>query len=97
MPCRDWDDSGVRYITDPVTKERLDRATRVACEALKKLDQGRLNGSSTLSEDARTWWKAHQEDDRRREAAEAARRQRQTLKSKALAKLTAEEKKALGI
>lgn len=93
MPCHDY--PGIS--NDIETKRRLDSATRVACEALSKLDSCRMNGSSTLSAEARMWWKSHQESDRRREEAKRVAKYRETLRSRARSKLTEEEWKELGL
>lgn len=95
MPCRDG--GPIDTYENPTTRRRLDLATRVACEALRSLDKNRLNGSSSLSKEARDWWAAHQEEDRRRERQEQQQREREALRRKARAKLTPEERKALGI
>ena len=48
-------------------------------------------------EEVRAWWKKHQEDDRRAREKAEARARREQLKQEALAKLTDEERKVLGI
>jgi hypothetical protein len=44
-----------------------------------------------------SWWKKHKREDELRRKKEAAERQRAALAQSALAKLTAEEKAALGL
>lgn len=96
MPCRDG--GPIDYVRDsPETIRRLNLATRVACEALQKLDDVSPSVSAALSKTARDWWRKHQEEDRRRQEAELARQRRETLRTRARAKLTPEERKALGI
>ena len=64
-------------------KQRLDRATRVACELGRNLPKGKR---TLLSDEAIDWLEEHKEADEKR-----------MLREKALAKLTPEERKALGI
>lgn len=46
---------------------------------------------------AEQWWTRHQEEDRRRAARAAARAQEQAVKEAALKKLTAQERRILGL
>lgn len=92
MPCR-YDGSpegNTRYF-----EEQLGRVTRVACEALRFLeDDGRL---PDLSPELRRWWKQHKATDRRRREAEQEIARRKVLRKKALARLSPAEKRALGL
>jgi len=101
MPCqsyettwaRDSDDYEIREI-----KREADRLARIACQAMQTLeDMGRADFLLLKDTEVREWWTAHKEADRKaREAAEAKLR-RDELKRAALAKLTPEERAALGI
>lgn len=91
MPCYDS-----RVDDDHrLTSQRLDRATRVACEAFRSMTPEAIRDK--LSQEAQRWWYNHQEMDRKRLAAEEAARQRAKAKRDALAKLTPAERKALGL
>lgn len=101
MPYWDGYGRGPEYIDNPETKQRLDAATRAACEALSVIE-GYKDGMIRLlivqlSKDTQRWWSLHQAADKRRKALEEEARHRQEVKTKALAKLSAEERKALGL
>lgn len=97
MPCSDG-----REAQDRVEEgNRLDLATRVACEALSVIE-GHKDGMIRplivqLSKEAQNWWSLHKAADKRRKALEEEARHRQEVKTKALAKLSTEERKALGL
>jgi hypothetical protein len=95
MPCYDGTGpGGTSYYEDPLTKRRLDVATRVACTVLRKMNPEQLR---SLDPETQRWWASHQAEDKKREAREQAQRERLVLKEKALSKLTPAERKALGI
>lgn len=109
----EWGRSGNGHYTTVANVElrdlrlEVERLTRMLCEACR-LVVGRANGRAGMSGDLDSWWTKHEELDRRRaelEAAELKRQQEQikaTIKrdkiaKKAMAKLTQEERKALGL
>ncbi len=97
MPCSDGYGpgyGGTTYVDNPRTQERLDRATRVACEAFHRMTPNQIGG---MTLEARTWWKNHQEADRRREEREEAERKRKQDRINALGKLSDRDKKVLGL
>lgn len=72
------------------------------CEALselsnKEFDRIVYNPRERQSRALADWWEEHEEMDRIREEKEAAELRRQALKKSGLAKLSAEEKEALGL
>lgn len=92
MPCRDGS-----YPEDTIRDQsrRLDKLTRLLCEASRKLEKSDQAGE--MSPELREWLAAHKIEDARREArarelAEAAR-----LRRKAIEKLTPAERRALGL
>ena len=101
MPCRDYesqwasnsDDYEIRKL-----KASADKLARIACRAMEALTEaGQADFLLLKDDETREWWVAHQAADRRaREQAEAKIR-REELKAAALAKLTQEEREALGI
>jgi hypothetical protein len=96
MPCYDGNGpGGVSYYEDPSTRRRLDLATRVACEVLRNHSAPVIKES--FSKEVQDWWAKHQADDARREAAEKAKKAREKARVTALAKLTAAERKLLGL
>ncbi len=88
MPCKyDGPDE------QPIMRGELDITTRLACEYCNELqDSGR-----NIPSYARKWWKKHQAEDADRVKQEMEEEAKKILKAKALKKLTAEEKKALGL
>jgi len=90
MPCRsDWDDSSYYERL----RDENDKLTKMLCACCKSIDER----SGTVPPIAGAWWKQHREADARREREERERREREALRATALKKLTAEEKKALGL
>lgn len=96
MPCMSYDD-------DPGYNERqwkakTDKLARIACKALTELEkQGRADFLLIDDTEVRDWWTAHKVADAKAKAAKEERARREQVKQDALAKLTAEERKVLGI
>lgn len=91
MPCRDE----FSYSDCSHYQNRANLNARVACEALRNLEQlGKLGG---LSNETRYWWREHKAADAIRVKREEAEKERRRVASKARAKLTKEELKALGL
>ena len=106
MPCRvdDWDD------VPKATKRHglaIEDFEAVLCgiftllEADKRLeihltdmDWSEVGVSRKMVE---AWWAAHKKEDERRRAKEAAEKEKEEKRKAALAKLTAEDRKALGL
>jgi hypothetical protein len=79
-----------------VTNERLRSATAELCGLIEQLiAAGRNLGSYSL--ELQMWWRDHQVRDRKRVEAEQKEEKRQSLQKQALAKLSPEERAALGI
>jgi hypothetical protein len=91
--ARDSDDYEVRKV-----KREADRLARIACQAMQTLeDMGKADFLLLKDSEVREWWTAHKEADRKAQAAAAEKLRREELKRAALAKLTPEERAALGI
>lgn len=101
MPCRDYEsDSWGQTFNNIKFKEQADRLARIACAVLTTLqeqDKQELMVQILRNDEVREWWEAHQEADRKAREAEAEKKRIAKLKRDALAKLTPEEKKALGL
>lgn len=101
MPCRDYEDDRAYHDYDSevrALKKQNDRLARIACKAMTALEELEKEDFLLLKDDeVRTWWLKHKEADAkaRAEAEEKARRDR--IKKEAIAKLTEEERKILGI
>jgi hypothetical protein len=79
-------------------KERNDLLARVACRALTELEDNGIADFLLLRDDeTREFWEKHKEFDRKRRAAEEKKLRLEEVKKTALAKLTNEEREALGI
>jgi hypothetical protein len=101
MPCQSYESNWASDSNDYEVrkiKREADRLARIACRAMEALTEaGQADFLLLKDDETREWWTAHQEADRRaREQAEAKLR-REELKAAALAKLTQEEREALGI
>lgn len=69
--------------------------TRILCEACKAIDaQGRMGAYSL---ELQLWWRDHQEQDARHEREQREAAAREEAKQRAMAKLTPEERAALGL
>ena len=89
MPCRDYeDDIKIRTVEvdRPSTVEML-------CEAARKLDAANVKMSTKLQ----LWWAAHKKEDEARLQAEADRLDKKQKRKVILSKLSAEEKRILGL
>lgn len=100
MPC--YDGSGPSYSDNTYEmrqmKERNDLLARVACRALTELEDNGIADMLLLRDDeTREFWIKHKEFDRKRRAAEEKKLRLEEVKKAALAKLTNEEREALGI
>jgi hypothetical protein len=101
MPCMSYESDWARdsgYNEVKRIKKEADRLARIACQAMQALeDMGHADFLLLKDTEVREWWVAHKEADRKaREAAEAKLR-REELRAAALAKLTPEERAALGV
>lgn len=90
MPC----DSGDSYNDRLEEWKKHQRTTRVACELAEKLTGAQYD---ELSKEAHEWIEEHRKIDAKRIAEERRQQARDSAKKKALAKLTANEKRALGL
>lgn len=96
MPCMSYDDRP--DYSEREWKAKTDRLARIACAAMTELEK---NGAEDLlllkNEEVREWWVAHKEADRKAQERAEAERKREEIRQSALAKLTADELRVLGI
>lgn len=100
MPCRDYDSDGWDTRSEELAnyKVRADMLARIACKALTELENNSIVEAILLRDDeVREWWIAHKEADRKAAEKERKVREREEKRQAALSKLTAEERKLLGI
>ena len=91
MPCMD----GPTAEDDArMAQERADVNARVACEVLRLLTSAQIG---RLSQEAQQWWAEHLIADRQREEREAEALRHEMLKRAGLAKLSDDEREALGL
>lgn len=90
MPCRDGS-----YPEDTIRDQgaRLDKLTRLLCEASRKLEKSDRAGE--MSQELRKWLEAHKIEDARREAQAREIAEASRLRKQALEKLTPAERRAL--
>ena len=72
----------------------LDIKTRELCTALKTKTADEIKGYSL---EMQLWWREHQKADKKRAAKSKGATKTNRIKKQALAKLTAEERKVLGV
>jgi hypothetical protein len=103
MPCRSYEDD---YRTGSPTeswqykelKANNDKLARIACKALTELSKdGHADFLLLKDDEVREWWVQHLEADRIEQEKQKEKRRIAKLKKDALAKLSDEEKKVLGI
>lgn len=76
---------------------KLNEAVALLCQMCQKAPEDIIyNGRDPEARSLANWWDKHVEADRKREAAESKKIANSDLREAALAKLTAEERKALG-
>jgi len=101
MPCQSYDTQWAANSNDyeiRKLKTEADRLARIACRAMEALTQaGQADFLLLKDDETREWWVAHQEADRKAREKEEARIRQEELKAAALAKLTQEEREALGL
>lgn len=101
MPCMSYEsnwasDSNDRDIKR--LKNEADKLARIACKAMTELvKSGHADFLVLKDDEVREWWEKHQEADRKAQEAKAEKARRAKVKREALAKLSDEEKKILGI
>ncbi len=105
MPCKDYED--LRFVRDEKLRRENAMLEASLCAILTSLEKKNeirtfLNDvdwkeagvpASTLF----SWWVNHKEQDAKRRACEEAERAKKEARQAALAKLTPEERKALGL
>jgi hypothetical protein len=101
MPCRDYettsDYSDYEAEIRALTKQN-DRLARIACKAMTALEEaGQEDFLLLKDEEVREWWKKHKEADAKAKAEREEKARIARIKKEALAKLSAEERQALGI
>ncbi len=97
MPCSDGGWPGDAIVEH---SQRADRLARMLCgvmTTLKAYHPVIVRELCAEDKELADWWKQHQEFDRRRIERENADKAKKQAKNAALAKLTPEERKALGL
>lgn len=94
MPCTDWDAPARDRVE---ARELIDRLTRMLCTALGTCEAKGIKSVFAPGSEIALWWADHKKKDANRLAREAAERRKEEAKKAALAKLSTEEKAALGL
>jgi len=95
MPCMSYDDDP--GYNNRQWKTKTDMLARIACNALSALEDINPAHPVFFDTEVSEWWNAHKEADAKAQAAKAEGLRRAQVKADALAKLTAEERKVLGV
>lgn len=82
--------------------KRADEATAMLCEICGSLDEDQTakviyDGRNPEARKLADWWDSHQKDDAARKQREEEKKAKDDIKSRALEKLTPEERNALGL
>lgn len=96
MPCRDDGQLASEYGN---LQRRLDEVTQMLCGVLGAIEEAeepvRIDH---LAIETQEWWNKHKKaDEQRRSVEERAKEARRLARERALAKLTPEERRALGL
>ena len=94
MPCMSSEGMGQGY--DYEARAENDRLARVSCDIMRVLEMQGID-LSLFNGETREWWDRHKAEDRRRETAAATAARKQELRQAALAKLSPDEREALGL
>lgn len=104
MPCRDWEDDRTAIVTE---RKENDKLTKMLCTVLSTLESENELGhfaelfdykeGGITREELFAWWKAHKEEDAARREQIRKARELQEKRKAALAKLSKEERKLLGV
>lgn len=96
MPCRDYRDEP-EYQQD--MQARNDKLARIACKALEHIEKSSDGLEILILKDPEVseWWSKHKEADRKERERKEYEDNINRIKEKALAKLSLEEKRILGI
>lgn len=86
-----WEGYHPKAYSNRVTSETLDKLTAAACTRLKATPN-----VAKYSLELQVWWRDHQVADAKKEEQRIAREKRAEVVKGAVAKLTPEERKALG-
>jgi len=98
MPCRDYESDSYGNRDVEKYKEQADRLARIACKAMTALEaEGKEDFIMLQDEEVREWWTAHKIADEKAAKAKATAERKAQLRAEALAKLSIEEREALGI
>ena len=100
MPCMSYERDYEPY--DGADKKALrDKLARIACKAMTELEKIDPTNKLFKNKEAGPWFTQHKIDDAKAKEAERARKEKarkaKEAKDAALAKLTAADKKALGL
>ena len=96
MPCMSYDDRPDYDARD--WKKKTDKLARIACKAMTELvEQGKADFLILRDDEVREWWEQHQIADRQAREAREKKEREARIRKEALAKLTPEERKILGI
>jgi hypothetical protein len=99
MPCRsDYpDEPTVLKTTHDDVREQLDTVTRLLCGLCRRVKQEGKDELIVNDHELGRWWVKHEAWDKKREKEELALAAAKAKKQTALNKLSAEEKKILGL
>jgi hypothetical protein len=102
MPCRDYDSDTPKRAEDFAHHFlHAGETAELLCSLMKNIESAKVEANADLSwivpTNVALWWEQHKIRDKEKAAVEAAARKTKELRGKALAKLSVEEKLALGL
>lgn len=102
QPVEYWLRQFTHALLYQVTQQVADGITSRLCDACRNMTEDQkqeiiYDGRNPSARKLADWWEEHQEADRRREAKEAKDAADDIIRKAALAKLTSEERRVLGV
>lgn len=103
MPCYDGPDNSSNYRSDvEFYSKKMNFFEAVACMLMKHVSDGQLTkqdykNAGVTREAVDAWWKQHREEDAKRIAEEKEEARIEKIRTKAINKLTKDEREALGL
>lgn len=95
MPCMSYDDRP--DYSEREWKNKTDKLARIACKALTELGMVDPENPIFFDSEVTEWWEKHKEADRKAQEERERKARERRIRGEALAKLTAEERKVLGL
>ncbi len=93
MPCQ----AGPSYESERLARREREALTRVACRHMRMIDTGEIENDFLDDEDVMAWWAEHKARDASQARRLLERAEEERTRAAALAKLSPDERRVLGL